>query len=325
MTAERPYQLLPALSPDEYAALRESIATFGVLQPVVVDEHGAILDGYHRSAIASELDIGYPTVILPGLSEDQKLEQALVLNLARRHLDAEQKRKLVADLRARGLSVRWISEQTGIPRSTVHRFVAAVPSGTPEYVTGKDGKHYRAQAPEPSEGELIDMEARRFASDLRKGGLEDWEIGPLTTEGLDELLRRMSNPPEGNPPLDDLDLRRGLYSLLAEFAARALLRSGQIPRRPAYLPYPGKTSHRTSEYQEAAIWQIEVERKAGGFLNWCDKAGVDLFAKPPTVPDPLDHYILGGLFIWLHWAPQHVEWRDVLTDSQRAKIAGAIV
>ncbi len=69
--------------------------------------------------------------MLPGLTDEQKIEQALALNLARRHLTLEQRRALVADLRARGLSVRWISEQTGIPKSTVARVASGVPSGTP--------------------------------------------------------------------------------------------------------------------------------------------------------------------------------------------------
>jgi ParB-like chromosome segregation protein Spo0J len=141
------YQLLPPLTADEYEALRESIETFGVLHPVVVDEHGAIIDGHHRARVCAELGITYPTVVLPGLTDEQKIEQALVLNLARRHLSSDDKRALVAELRSRGLSVRFISEHTGIPRTTVHRYASGVPSGTPAYVTGQDGRSYRAQRP----------------------------------------------------------------------------------------------------------------------------------------------------------------------------------
>jgi hypothetical protein len=141
------YQFLPPLTADEFASLRESIETFGVLQPVIVDEDGNILDGHHRAQVCAELGIAYDTVVLPGLTEEQKIEQALALNLGRRHLDAEQKQALVADLRARGLSVRFIAENTGIPKSTVQRYGSGVPDGTPGYVTGRDGKTYRALRP----------------------------------------------------------------------------------------------------------------------------------------------------------------------------------
>jgi len=139
------YQFLPPLSDDERKALRESIETFGVLHHVVTDEDGAIIDGHHRAEVAAELGIEYPTTVLPGLSEEEKIETALTLNLGRRHLDLEDKQALVADLRERGLSVRWISEKTGIPKSTVHRYSQRVPGGTPEYVGGRDGKTYQAE------------------------------------------------------------------------------------------------------------------------------------------------------------------------------------
>lgn len=81
-----PYQLLPPLSPEEYAALRADIAARGVLVPVERDENGAILDGHHRSAIAAELGIEAPAVTRAGLTEAQKREHVLKLNLLRRQL-----------------------------------------------------------------------------------------------------------------------------------------------------------------------------------------------------------------------------------------------
>ena len=42
------YQVMPPLSPEEYAALKADIATRGVLFPVEYDEDGNILDGHHR-------------------------------------------------------------------------------------------------------------------------------------------------------------------------------------------------------------------------------------------------------------------------------------
>ena len=90
------YQLLPSLTPDEYAALREDIAAHGIRVPIDVDESGAVLDGHHRQAIAAELGIDCPTRVVPGLSEPQKRQHALVVNTARRQLTQAQRREVLA-------------------------------------------------------------------------------------------------------------------------------------------------------------------------------------------------------------------------------------
>lgn len=92
-----PYQLLPPLSEAEYAALRDSIAEHGVRVPIEVDEHGTILDGHHRSAIAADLGIDCPQVVVSTLDTEQdKRTHALSLNLTRRHLSREQLRDVIA-------------------------------------------------------------------------------------------------------------------------------------------------------------------------------------------------------------------------------------
>jgi N6-adenosine-specific RNA methylase IME4 len=95
------YQLLPPLTAEEYAALKADIAARGVMVPIELDEHGVILDGHHRSAIAAELGIEAPTVTRVGLSEAAKREHVLKLNLLRRQLGpiawADAFRKLAAE------------------------------------------------------------------------------------------------------------------------------------------------------------------------------------------------------------------------------------
>ena len=39
------YQLLPALPPEQFSALKADIAERGVIVPVIVDEFGIIIDG----------------------------------------------------------------------------------------------------------------------------------------------------------------------------------------------------------------------------------------------------------------------------------------
>lgn len=64
----------PPLDPDTIAALRESIRRFGVFHPIAVDLEGNVLDGHHRFAIATELEVLLPlTVIAPMPSDPGQL------------------------------------------------------------------------------------------------------------------------------------------------------------------------------------------------------------------------------------------------------------
>lgn len=141
------YQLLPPLSEDEYAALRADIEAHGIRVPVDVDETGAVLDGHHRQAIAAELGIDCPARVITGLDEEGKRGHALSVNIHRRHLDREQRRELIATLRATGMSTRSISNALGVGVGTVHRDLATVPDGTVEEVIGVNGKRYSATRP----------------------------------------------------------------------------------------------------------------------------------------------------------------------------------
>ncbi len=89
------FQVMPALSEEEYAALRDDIERHGVMVPIVVDQHGRILDGHHRDQIATELGIDAPREVRQVVDDGEAYELALTLNMARRHLDREQKRALI--------------------------------------------------------------------------------------------------------------------------------------------------------------------------------------------------------------------------------------
>jgi ParB-like chromosome segregation protein Spo0J len=115
------YQMMPPLSAEEYAALKADIAEHGVQVPIEVDENGAILDGHHRQRICAELGLTAPTVVRAGLTEAQKQEHALRLNLQRRHLTSAQKRELIrAELkRDPDRSDRQIGRMVGADHKTV--------------------------------------------------------------------------------------------------------------------------------------------------------------------------------------------------------------
>lgn len=159
------YQICEPLTESEYADLKASVAKYGVLVPVEVDEQGNILDGHHRVRAWEELRAEgisvpqYARMIRSGMSEDEKFEHALRLNTVRRHMtpEARERTKLrVVDLRLRGKSYRQIAEEVGISHVRVREIAltAGVNPLTP--IIGTDGKSYPAQQqlkPELSEEE----------------------------------------------------------------------------------------------------------------------------------------------------------------------------
>lgn len=120
---DRPiYQLLPDLSPEEYAALRQSILDVGVRVPVEFDDAGNVLDGHHRIAICRELGISeFPKRINTGLVDAEKRTLARELNVARRHLNSKQKRDLIDGQLSDtpSLSDRAIAARLGVTNKTV--------------------------------------------------------------------------------------------------------------------------------------------------------------------------------------------------------------
>ncbi len=142
------YQVMPALTPEEYAALKASIAEYGVLLPIQFDDEDNVLDGHHRLRACEELGIkDYPSIIRVGLSEDEKIELIVALNLDRRHLTPEQRQEIVVNLREQGWSLRRIGESLAVDEGTVRGDLARAEYSAPEKVTGKDGKSYPARRP----------------------------------------------------------------------------------------------------------------------------------------------------------------------------------
>jgi DNA modification methylase len=119
-----PVLKLPALPYEQFVALRDNIAVHGVLVPILVDSDGPvrkIIDGHYRKQIAAELGYDCPEIVQAGLDDDEIRTLARALNLARRQLNTEQKRELIADqLRETpNRSSRWVGKMLGVHHSTV--------------------------------------------------------------------------------------------------------------------------------------------------------------------------------------------------------------
>jgi len=115
------FQPMPSLSPEQYAALRDDIAEHGVRVPIVVDQHGRILDGNNRSRIAAELGITCPSMTQVVADDDEAIDIAVSLNCARRHLNREQRRQVIQQEIGRrpGDSDRAIARRVGCDHKTV--------------------------------------------------------------------------------------------------------------------------------------------------------------------------------------------------------------
>lgn len=82
-----------------------------------------------------------PEIVVPDEAAD---ELALALQIGRRNLCPQERKRYITILREKGKSVRQIAAETGLSKSSVAR---AVPSGTadaPAKVTGRDGKQHPA-------------------------------------------------------------------------------------------------------------------------------------------------------------------------------------
>ena len=149
---------LPPLSPEEYDGLQESIALSGVLVPILVDCDGPvrrIIDGSHRKEIADDLGYECPEVVHQG-EEDELRALARALNLARRHMNREQKRQIIADqLRETpDHTDRRMAKMLGVNHETVASVRAELEAvgGIRQLGrrVGSDGKAYKASKPGPA-------------------------------------------------------------------------------------------------------------------------------------------------------------------------------
>jgi len=73
------HQLFDLLTEPELAELTDSIATFGVQVPIVVDSNGEIVDGHQRKQVADQLGIDCPVT---GIIIDDETSTALKLGAA---------------------------------------------------------------------------------------------------------------------------------------------------------------------------------------------------------------------------------------------------
>jgi len=110
------------MSSGEYVELARDIKAHGLAEPIWLYE-GKILDGRHRYRACRESGIAPATRNYMGTDT---MGFGLSMNLHRRHLNIEQKKKLVLDSAKENptATTRTIAEKTGVSKSTVHRVMS---------------------------------------------------------------------------------------------------------------------------------------------------------------------------------------------------------
>ena len=92
-------QLVPELSEEEYARLKESIASVGLYEPIIINQEGTLLDGHHRLKVVKEL--GWSRVNVETKVFDSRIDEQIYVietNLSRRHLIAAMRIKLARSI-----------------------------------------------------------------------------------------------------------------------------------------------------------------------------------------------------------------------------------
>lgn len=149
MKATGPYQLLDPLPAEDLAALEADILERGVLVAIEFDEDGNVLDGHHRLAICRKHGIeDYPSIVREGWTEEQKRTHSRRMNLARRQLSRDQKRRLIEEelKETPTKSNRQIAKLLGVDHKTVASARTRLAAGGEiphvSSVSGDDGKTY---------------------------------------------------------------------------------------------------------------------------------------------------------------------------------------
>ena len=187
------YQVMPRLTPDEYAELEQSIRENGVQVPITVGPDGRIIDGHHRDEIARKYDLHCPRVTAQG--DEQKLRSlAFSLNLHRRHLTREQKRQIIAEsLKADPqLSNREHAKRTGASTTTV---------GTVRDDMEDDGRLSKLDSRVSGDGRVRPATQPSRPSPAPEFAPDEEIVPGMTAGQLDELnVQPRTGPTPADPP-----------------------------------------------------------------------------------------------------------------------------
>jgi hypothetical protein len=144
-----PYRIFPPATNQQRKELRASIENVGLCNPIVIDEHGNIVDGHERRDVCAELGIDWlaGADLRIGLADAEKKALAIELNLWRRpiHLSRAKRNELIDIYLVAHpeLSEPTVAALFGVSQSTINRrkkqLIQTNKLQRPEATIGKDG------------------------------------------------------------------------------------------------------------------------------------------------------------------------------------------
>ena len=270
-SCEKPrYQLFDYLPEDKFQALKEDIGDNGVQNPVVLDENGEILDGHNRVRAWTELkqegvDVpDYPTVVLTGMTEDQKRQYVRKSNILRRNLTPKELRECIADQLKETplLSDRMIAKAIGVSPTTVGKVRAELEAcgelSAVDSSIGADKKirtrNRTKKNPDPSESECVAItdadvaeSVPEYDPDFKNGHYSD-VLNDMPSESVSLIIT--------HPPF--LADEQDQWEKFGGFAAEKLRRGGFLlaycPQD--HLPMAINGLSRKIQY----VWEISASR-----------------------------------------------------------------
>jgi ParB-like chromosome segregation protein Spo0J len=201
-----PSPVLPQLPPGEFEVLRDSIAEIGVQVPLLLTADHILIDGHERWRAIQELGITkFPMRIVGVLTESERMQLAIKLNLERRHLTVAQRRELAARLLIEDpcQTDRKVAAAVGCNHETVgkirSRLVATGGIASTESTIGRNGKRYRRIT---SIGVETTAAAREAADILRRLGEDAPDGGtPLRVLRKLDVRKRREEELNESPPV----------------------------------------------------------------------------------------------------------------------------
>jgi len=191
-----PYaNLLPPLKTSEREALAADIKANGVLHAVVIDEDGNILDGHHRYAICKTA----PTVVVSGLSNEEKQAYTIRANLARRNLSPDQARDVAKTQReiAKRLreadAKRWTQQAVGALLGVAQQTVASWFTNTSDGNGKSPAPDARVKLTTPTKEEVV---RRIEAGDEQKQIAADFCVSEATVSKIKKSRERADEKAE---------------------------------------------------------------------------------------------------------------------------------
>jgi hypothetical protein len=255
--------LLPPLSFGEDERLKASLAERGYVgEPIIVDQHGHIIDGVYRNRHCQELRISCPREIRHLGSAWEKYELRVRLNCRRRQLTRVQKRAVI-EIYLRcdpKINDKHLADILGISQNTVaevrENLIATFQIEKFSKLRGRDGKDrptkYKGivantpkeaetamkivgDLPQSCEGRVIDITTakRRAARHRNEKERAERVVVPLTTADIKLVHSRFQDlqidPETGKLVFADIPYNQGFLPQvtdLAIFAERTLVDGG---------------------------------------------------------------------------------------------------